>query len=66
MRNVKPKKYLGQHFLNDENIARKVVDSLSLTNYLNVLEIGPGTGVLTKYLIKKNINLKLIEIDNEY
>ena len=65
MRNVKPKKYLGQHFLNDENIARKVVDSLSLCNYLNVLEIGPGTGVLTKYLIKKNINLKLIEIDNE-
>jgi 16S rRNA (adenine1518-N6/adenine1519-N6)-dimethyltransferase len=53
MRNVKPKKYLGQHFLNDENIARKVVDSLSLCNYSNVLEIGPGTGVLTKYLIKK-------------
>ena len=65
MRNVKPKKYLGQHFLNDENIAIKVVDSLSLSNYLNVLEIGPGTGVLTKYLIKKNINLKLVEIDNE-
>lgn len=65
MRNVKPKKYLGQHFLNDENIATKVVDSLSLSNYLNVLEIGPGTGVLTKYLIKKDINLKLVEIDNE-
>ena len=65
MSNVKPKKYLGQHFLNDENIAKKVVDSLSLSNYLNVLEIGPGTGVLTKYLIKKNINLKLVEIDNE-
>ena len=65
MSNVKPKKYLGQHFLNDENIAKKVVDSLSLSNYLNVLEIGPGTGVLTKYLIKKDINLKLVEIDNE-
>ena len=65
MSNVKPKKYLGQHFLNDENIAKKVVDSLSLSNYFNVLEIGPGTGVLTKYLIKKNINLKLVEIDNE-
>lgn len=38
---------------------------MSLSNYLNVLEIGPGTGVLTKYLIKKNINLKLVEIDNE-
>jgi 16S rRNA (adenine1518-N6/adenine1519-N6)-dimethyltransferase len=65
MGNVKPKKYLGQHFLNDENIAIKVVDSLSLGNYLNVLEIGSGTGILTKYLIKKNINLKLVEIDNE-
>ena len=62
MRNVKPKKYLGQHFLNDENIAIKVVDSLSLSNYFNVLEIGPGTGVLTKYLIKKNINLQKKEI----
>ena len=41
MSNVKPKKYLGQHFLNDDNIAKKVVDSLSLSNYLNVLEIGP-------------------------
>ena len=65
MRKIKPKKYLGQHFLNDENIARKIVESLSLSNYSNVLEIGPGTGVLTKYLIKKKINLKLVEIDSE-
>jgi 16S rRNA (adenine1518-N6/adenine1519-N6)-dimethyltransferase len=65
MRKIKPKKYLGQHFLNDENIARKIVESLSLSNYSNVLEIGPGTGVLTKYLIEKKINLKLVEIDSE-
>ena len=65
MRNVKPKKYLGQHFLNDENIARKIVESLSISNYSNVLEIGPGTGVLTKYLIEKKINLKLVEIDSD-
>ena len=65
MRNIKPKKYLGQHFLNDENIARKIVESLSISNYSNVLEIGPGTGVLTKYLIEKKINLKLVEIDSD-
>jgi 16S rRNA (adenine1518-N6/adenine1519-N6)-dimethyltransferase len=60
---VKPKKSLGQHFLKDENIARKIVDSLKSTNC--VLEIGPGTGVLTKYLIPKCNTLKLIEIDKE-
>jgi len=65
MRNVKPKKYLGQHFLNDENIARKIVDSLSLSGYSNVMEIGPGTGVLTKYLLNLKLDLKLVEIDNE-
>ena len=65
MRKVKPKKYLGQHFLKDENIARKIVESLSISNYSNVLEIGPGTGVLTKYLIEKKINLKLVEIDSD-
>ena len=65
MRKIKPKKYLGQHFLKDENIARKIVESLSISNYSNVLEIGPGTGVLTKYLIEKKINLKLVEIDKD-
>jgi len=63
MNSVRPKKYLGQHFLKDENIAFKISESLSTEN-LNLLEIGPGTGVLTKYLIKK-FNLKVIEIDNE-
>ena len=65
MRNVKPKKYLGQHFLNDENIAKKIVDSLSLSGYSNVMEIGPGTGVLTKYLLDLKLDLKLVEIDSE-
>ncbi len=61
---VKPKKRLGQHFLTDENIAYKIVNALSKNN--NVLEIGAGTGMLTKYLIdNKNISLKLIEIDRE-
>ena len=63
MRFVTPKKSLGQHFLNDISIAKKIVESLSPCQ--NILEIGPGTGILTKYLIKKNNNLKLVEIDNE-
>ena len=63
MRFVTPKKSLGQHFLNDARIAKKIVESLSPCQ--NILEIGPGTGILTKYLIKKNNNLKLVEIDNE-
>jgi 16S rRNA (adenine1518-N6/adenine1519-N6)-dimethyltransferase len=60
---VNPKKNLGQHFLKDENIARKIVDSLQTNT--NALEIGPGMGVLTKYLIPKCEQLKLIEIDHE-
>jgi len=61
---VKAKKFLGQHFLKDENIAAKIVASLRDT--LNVLEIGPGTGILTKYLMQiPGVNLKLIEVDRE-
>ena len=63
MRFVKPKKALGQHFLNDENIAERIVESL--TTCEKILEIGPGTGILTNFLIKKKIDLKLVEIDNE-
>ena len=62
---VKAKKHLGQHFLNDENIAKKIADTLSLKNYKNVLEIGPGMGVLTKYLLPKEITTYVIEIDSE-
>jgi len=60
---VTPKKKLGQHFLIDENIAAKIVESL--TESIRVVEIGPGTGVLTKYLVKRVEDLKLIEIDGE-
>ncbi|HMP99371.1 MAG TPA: 16S rRNA (adenine(1518)-N(6)/adenine(1519)-N(6))-dimethyltransferase RsmA [Cyclobacteriaceae bacterium] len=65
---VRPKKYLGQHFLKDQHISAKIVEALDISGQAknNVLEIGPGTGVLTKILITKpGINLKLIEIDTE-
>ncbi len=62
---VKAKKYLGQHFLIDENIAKKIADTLTLNGYKNVLEIGPGMGVLTKYLLQKDITTHVIEIDSE-
>ena len=62
---VKAKKHLGQHFLTDENIARKIVEGLSNQGYSNLIEVGPGTGVLTKYLIEKPEHLYLAEIDVE-
>ncbi len=62
---VKPKKNLGQHFLTDQNIARKIVDSLG-SDVPDVLEIGPGMGVLTQYLLNRpEINLHVIEIDRD-
>jgi 16S rRNA (adenine1518-N6/adenine1519-N6)-dimethyltransferase len=60
---VRPKKHLGQHFLKDENIARKIVESLHYDG--DLLEIGPGTGILTKFLIQKTGIFKVIEIDSE-
>ncbi len=63
---VKPKKYLGQHFLTDEKIAQQIVGALSFSGYTNVLEIGPGMGVLTKLLIEKaGNNFSVVEIDAE-
>ena len=62
---VKAKKYLGQHFLKDENIAKKIADTLSFKGYKNILEIGPGMGVLTKYLLDKDVTTYVIEIDSE-
>ena len=56
---------VGQHFLNDESIARDIADALTLKGYKNVLEIGPGMGVLTKYVLDKPINTYVIEIDTE-
>ena len=62
---VRPKKYLGQHFLKDENIARKIGDTLTLEGYDSVLEIGPGMGVLTKYLIEKEVDVVAMDLDSE-
>ncbi len=66
MQKVRAKKYLGQHFLKDESIAKAIVDSLS-GDFPYVLEIGAGMGVLTKYIISnpKIKELKVVEIDNE-
>ena len=61
---VKPKKSLGQHFLTDKNVAKKITESLKPITK-NVLEIGPGTGILTSFLLKKKYNLILVEIDDE-
>jgi 16S rRNA (adenine1518-N6/adenine1519-N6)-dimethyltransferase len=62
---VRAKKHLGQHFLKDEQIAKNIADSLTEKSYQNVLEIGPGTGVLTKYLLQKDYTTHVIEIDTE-
>ncbi|WP_297696483.1 16S rRNA (adenine(1518)-N(6)/adenine(1519)-N(6))-dimethyltransferase RsmA [uncultured Eudoraea sp.] len=62
---VKAKKYLGQHFLKDEEIAKRIAETLSMEGYTNVLEIGPGTGVLTKYLLQRSANLIAMELDEE-
>ena len=62
---VRAKKHLGQHFLTDENIAKKIADSLTENGYNDVLEIGPGMGVLTKYLLEKKPKVTVMEIDTE-
>ena len=62
---VKAKKHLGQHFLTDETVAERIADTLSYDGYPHVLEIGPGMGVLTKYLLKEDADLHVIEIDRD-
>ena len=62
---VKPKKHLGQHFLKDENIAHKIANTLSLNGYTKVLEIGPGTGVLTRHLLERPLELWAMDVDKE-
>jgi len=63
---VFPKKNLGQHFLKDKSIARKIAETLTGTGYSSVLEIGPGMGVLTEYLLERGFDdFRVIEIDNE-
>ncbi len=65
MEKVTAKKHLGQHFLKDESIAKDIADTLNLQGYDTVLEIGPGMGVLTKYLLEKPTTTYVVEIDTE-
>ena len=65
MKQVRPKKNLGQHFLTDLNIAKQIADTVDACPELPVLEIGPGMGVLTQYLNEKPRPLKVVEIDRE-
>ena len=64
-KHLRAKKHLGQHFLKDENVAKKIGDTLTLEGYNKVLEIGPGMGVLTKYLLEKDIELVALDLDPE-
>lgn len=65
MKQVTPKKNLGQHFLTDLNIAKSIADTVDACPDIPVLEVGPGMGVLTQYLVKKNRPVKVVEIDAE-
>lgn len=66
MTQVRAKKYLGQHFLMDLEVARRIAESLELSEPTSVLEIGPGTGVLTQFLLQNPyINLTAVELDSE-
>jgi len=62
---VKAKKHLGQHFLTDEGIAKDIADALTGNGYDHVLEIGPGMGVLTKYLLQQKFKTTVLELDRE-
>ena len=62
---VRAKKHLGQHFLKDLSIARSITDALSGEGYDNVVEVGPGMGVLTQYLVTKDFITHVIELDRE-
>ena len=65
MKTVRPKKNLGQHFLTDLNIAKAIADTVDACPDIPVLEVGPGMGVLTQYLMPKGRELKVVEIDAE-
>jgi 16S rRNA (adenine1518-N6/adenine1519-N6)-dimethyltransferase len=65
MKNVKAKKHYGQHFLTDRNVASKIVDFLKVKEVDHVVELGPGMGVLTEFLLQKDIDCSFVEIDNE-
>jgi len=65
MRSVRPKKSLGQHFLTDLDIARRIADTVDAVPDLPILEVGPGMGVLTQFLRTKSRALKVVELDGE-
>lgn len=65
MNSVKPKKFLGQHFLTDLSVASRIADTVDACPDIPVLEVGPGMGVLTQYILKKNREFKVVEIDFE-
>jgi len=65
MKQVRPKKNLGQHFLTDLSIARRIADTVNACPDLPVLEVGPGMGVMTQYLVEKPRPFKVVEIDRE-
>ena len=60
---VRAKKHLGQHFLTDEDVAKRIADALTENGYDHVLEIGPGMGFLTKYLLEKKPKITVMELD---
>ena len=62
---VRPKKFLGQHFLTDMSVANRIADTVDACPSLPILEVGPGTGVLTQFLLRKGRELKVVEIDRE-
>ena len=60
------KKSLGQHFLKDENICKQIIEALQQHSFQHLLEVGPGGGALTKYLLQwPNIDFKAVELDEE-
>ncbi len=65
MQKVRPKKALGQHFLTDLSIARRIASTLDDFKSEPVIEVGPGMGVLTRFLLEEGHNLKVAEIDGE-
>jgi len=65
IKNVRPKKNLGQHFLTDLGVAKAIADTVDACPDIPVLEVGPGMGVLTQYLIEKPRELRVVEIDRE-
>ena len=65
MKQVRPKKNLGQHFLTDLNIAKRIADTVDACPDIPVLEVGPGMGVMTQFLVEKPRPFKVVEIDRE-